>query len=203
MKKFYALAVMIAVALAAHAAPSRGLDETAVTPAAIGSTVEDFKLADAEGHERALSSLKGKNGTVLIFVSTRCPVSNAYNERMEKLYEDYRGRGVAVVGINANATESADDIKAHAKEKGLAFVILKDKDNRVADRLGAGHTPEVFFLDAGGKLVYHGAIDNAQNPVMVNATHLRNAIDATLNGKQIERADVKAFGCSIKRVGAM
>jgi peroxiredoxin len=203
MKKFYALAVMIAVALAAYAAPSRAADETAVTPAAIGSTVGDFKLADAEGHERALSSLKGKNGTVLIFVSTRCPVSNAYNERMEKLYEDYRGRGVAVVGINANATESADDIRAHAKEKGLAFVILKDKDNRVADRLGAGHTPEVFFLDAGGKLVYHGAIDNAQNPVMVNANHLRNAIDATLDGKQIERADVKAFGCSIKRVGAM
>jgi peroxiredoxin len=203
MKKFYALAVMMAVALAAYAAPSRAADETAVTPAAIGSTVEDFKLADAEGRERALSSLKGKNGTVLIFVSTRCPVSNAYNERMEKLYEDYRGRGVAVVGINANATESADDIRAHAKEKGLAFVILKDKNNRVADRLGAGHTPEAFFLDAGGKLVYHGAIDNAQNPVMVNASHLRNAIDATLDGKTVERADVKAFGCSIKRVGAM
>jgi peroxiredoxin len=203
MKKFYALAAVIALAVAAHAATPRGADETAVTPAPIGTTVEDFKLPDAEGREHSLSSLRGKSGTVLIFVSARCPVSNAYNERMEKLYEDYRGRGVSVVGINANSTESADEIKAHAKEKGLAFVILKDKDNKIADRLGAGHTPEVFFLDASGKLVYHGAIDNAQNPLMVNATHLRNAIDATLGGRQIERADVKAFGCSIKRVGAM
>ena len=203
MKKFYTLAALAALALAASAAPPRAADETALVPAAIGTTVEDFTLADADGRERSLSSLKGKAGTVLIFVSTRCPVSNAYNERMEKLYEDYRGRGVSVVGINANATESAEDIRAHAKEKGLAFVILRDKDNRIADRLGAGHTPEVFFLDANGKLVYHGAIDNAQNPVMVNATHLRNAIDAALAGKQIERADVKAFGCAIKRVGAM
>jgi peroxiredoxin len=202
MKKFYALAAL-ALALAAYAAPSRAADNTAVVPAAIGTTVEEFKLPDADGRERPLSSLKGKNGTVLIFVSTRCPVSNAYNERMQKLFEDYRARGVAVVGINANSTETAGDIKAHAKEKGLAFVILKDRDNKIADRLGAGHTPEVFFLDASGKLVYHGAIDNAQNPVMVNANHLRNAIDATLDGKQIERADVKAFGCSIKRVGAM
>ncbi|HVG30711.1 MAG TPA: redoxin domain-containing protein [Pyrinomonadaceae bacterium] len=201
MKKFYALAAFVALVLAAYAAPSRAADNTAVTPAPIGTTVEDFKLADAEGRERALSSLKGKTGTVLIFVSTRCPVSNAYNERMEKLYEDYRARGVAVVGINANSTESADDIRAHAKEKGLSFVILKDKENKIADRLGAGHTPEVFFLDASGKLVYHGAIDNAQNPVMVNANHLRNAVDAVLAGKQVERADVKAFGCSIKRVG--
>jgi peroxiredoxin len=203
MKKFYALAAVIALALAAYAAPRRGTDGTAVTPAAIGTTVGDFKLPDAEGHERALSSLRGKNGTVLIFVSVRCPVSNAYNERMEKLFEDYKARGVSVVGINANASESADEIRAHAKEKGLAFVILKDNGNKIADRLGAGHTPEVFFLDAGGKLVYHGAIDNAQNPAMVNANHLRNAIDATLDGKQIERADVKAFGCSIKRVGAL
>jgi peroxiredoxin len=205
MKKFFAPFALAAVfALAAFAAPARAaFDSASPVPVAIGTTVEDFKLADAEGRERALSSLKGKNGTVLIFVSARCPVSNAYNERMQKLFEDYRGRGVSVVGVNANATESADEIRAHAKEKGLAFVILKDAGNKIADRLGAGHTPEVFFLDASGKLVYHGAIDNAQNPAMVNATHLRNAIDATLGGKPVERADVKAFGCSIKRVGAM
>lgn len=203
MKKFYALAAMISLALASFAAPPRAADNTTVTPAPIGTVVEEFKLADAAGRAHALSSLKGKNGTVLIFVSARCPVSNAYNERMEKLFEDYRGRGVAIIGINANATESADDIKAHAKEKGLAFVILKDKDNKIADRLGADHTPEAFLLDASGKLVYHGAIDNAQNPVMVNTSHLRNAVDAVLAGKAVERADVKAFGCSIKRVGAM
>ncbi|MDQ3907886.1 MAG: thioredoxin family protein [Acidobacteriota bacterium] len=205
MKKIYAPMILLAavLALCAVAAAKRAADNGAPSPAAIGTVVEDFKLPDTDGREHTLSSLKGKNGTVLIFISVQCPVSNAYNERMEKLYEDYRDRGVSVVGINANSTEPAEVVKAHAKEKGLNFPVLKDPANKIADRLGAGHTPEVFFLDASGKLVYHGAIDNATNPVMVNTNHLRNAIDAVLAGKQVERADVKAFGCSIKRVGSM
>jgi peroxiredoxin len=204
MKKFYVpLALFAVLTLSAIAAASRVSDNGSPVPAAIGTTVEDFKLPDADGQERSLASLRGKNGTVLIFIAVQCPVSNAYNERMEKLYEDYKARGVAVVGINANTTDSAADVRAHAKEKNLNFVILKDRDDKIADRLGAGHTPEAFFLDATGKLVYHGAIDNAQNPAMVNTNHLRNAIDSTLAGKPVERADVKAFGCSIKRAGSM
>ncbi|MDT7541664.1 MAG: hypothetical protein QOE33_1568 [Acidobacteriota bacterium] len=205
MKKIYvpfvALAAVFALSFVAVAV--RASDNGSLVAAAIGTLVEDFRLPDADGREHTLASLKGQNGTVLIFIATRCPVSNAYNERMEKLYEDYKARGVAVVGINANSTEPAEEVKSHAKEKNLNFPILKDTDDRVANRLGAGHTPEVFFLDAAGKLVYHGAIDNATNPVMVNTNHLRNAIDATLAGRPIEHADVKAFGCSIKRAGAM
>jgi peroxiredoxin len=198
---FVALATVFALSLVAFAA--RTSDNGSPAPASIGTVVEDFKLPDTDGHAHTLASLKGKAGTVLIFISVQCPVSNAYNERMEKLYEDYKARGVAVVGINANSTEPAEDVKSHAKEKGLNFPILKDNGNKIADRLGAGHTPEVFFLDASGKLVYHGAIDNSMNPVMVNTNHLRNAIDAALAGKPIEHTDVKAFGCSIKRAGAM
>ncbi|HYP52017.1 MAG TPA: redoxin domain-containing protein, partial [Pyrinomonadaceae bacterium] len=132
-------------------------------------------------------------------VSTRCPVANMYNERMQKLAEDYRAKGVHVVGINSNAPEAAGEIKSHAAEKNLTFTILKDAGARVADRLGATRTPEAFVLDAQGRLVYHGALDNAQNPVMVNTHHLRNALDAVLAGRPVERPEVKAFGCSIKR----
>ena len=46
-------------------------------PPAIGATIEDFSLSGADGKEQALASLKGKNGSVLIFVAVQCPVSNA------------------------------------------------------------------------------------------------------------------------------
>ena len=190
---------LAAVALAAsQPAPSRA-EGNEPAPVKLGATVEDFRLPDAAGREHTLAYLRGKAGTVLIFVSTQCPVSNMYNERMQKLAEDYRAKGISVVGINSNVKETADVIKSHAAEKGLTFPILKDAGARIADRLGASKTPEAFFLDAQNRLTYHGALDNAQNPVMVNTHHLRNAVDAVLAGKPVERPEVKAFGCTIKR----
>jgi peroxiredoxin len=168
-------------------------------PPAIGAAVEDFTLPDVDGKDRALNSLKGKNGTVLIFIAVQCPVSNAYNERMEKLAQDYKARGINVVGINANNTEDASAVKAHASEKHLTFPILKDPGNKIADRLGATKTPEAYFLDTNNKLLYHGRIDNSKDPAGVNASDLRNALDAALAGKPIEKTTASAFGCTIKR----
>ena len=204
MRKRFVLSLVFSVAIVAvpsSSSATRASADGAASAAAIGAVVEDFALPDVEGKRHSLASLKGAKGTVLVFVSARCPVSNAYNERMERLAQDYKAKGVNVVGINANATEPADEVKKHAAEKGLTFPILKDADNRVADRLGAGRTPEAYVLDAANKLVYRGAIDNAQNPANVSANHLRAAIDAVLAGKAVERSEVKAFGCTIKRAG--
>ena len=168
-------------------------------PPAIGATVDEFTLPDVNGQEHTLKSLKGKNGTVLIFIAVQCPVSNAYNSRMEKLAEDYKDKGIAVIGINANSSEDAATVKAHAAEKHLTFTILKDAGNKVADKLGAARTPEAYFLDANNKLLYHGRIDNSQNPEAIESNDLRNALDSSLAGKPVEKPEAKAFGCSIKR----
>jgi len=55
-------------------------------------------------------------------------------------------------------------------------------------------------IDAGGKLVYHGRIDNAQNPANITSNDLREALDEILAGKPIQKTTSVAFGCSIKRV---
>jgi len=167
---------------------------------AIGAVIEDFSLPDTDGKAHTLNSLKGKNGSVLIFISVQCPVSNAYNERMEKLAQDYSAKGISVIGINANVTEPAEVVKAHAAEKHLTFAILKDPGNKIADRLAANATPEAYFLDANNKLLYHGRIDNSRDAAGVTANDLRDALDAALAGKAIAKPTAKAFGCSIKRV---
>ena len=191
------LASLFVIAGAVFAAGARAEGE--VMAPAIGSTIEDFTLPDVDNKDRSLKSLAGKNGTVLIFISVQCPVSNAYNERMEKLAEDYQAKGIAVIGINSNVAEDAAAVKAHAAEHKLAFPILKDPGNKIADRLGANVTPEAYFIDANNKLLYHGRIDNARNPAQLETNDLRNALDAALGAKPIEKTEAKAFGCSIKR----
>ena len=168
-------------------------------PPAIGATIEDFTLPDVDNKEHSLKSLAGKNGTVLLFIAVQCPVSNAYNERMAKLAEDYNAKGIAVIGINSNVAEDAAAVKAHAAEHKLSFPILKDPGNKIADRLGAAVTPEAYFIDANNKLLYHGRIDNARNAAHIESNDLRNALEAALAGKAVEKTEAKAFGCSIKR----
>jgi peroxiredoxin len=199
MKK-YRFALLLALSLiTACAAIAFGNGNGMPGGISIGQPVADFKLPDVDGKEHSLESLKGKNGTVIIFLSAQCPVVRAYNERIEKLAEDYRARGVNVVGINSNVTESVEDIKRHISDNKFSFVVLRDNGNKVADMLDAQHTPETFFLDAGNKLVYHGRIDNNRNAEMVQSNDLRDAIDATLAGKPVAKTEAAAFGCSIKR----
>ena len=202
MKKHYALPVFLAsiliVGFAAVAGSGRSGSDLPAPPA-IGTMIDDFKLPDADGGEHSLKSLTGKNGAVIIFVATKCPVSNAYNDRMEKLAQDYKAKGINVIGINANNTEPAAEVKAHASEKHLTFTILKDDGNKIADRLGATRTPEAYVIDAGGKLVYHGRIDNSQNTANITSNDLREALDEMLAGKPISKTGGAAFGCTIKR----
>ena len=192
------LASLFVIAGAIFATGARAEGEVPAPPA-IGATIEDFTLPDVDNKDRSLKSLAGKNGTVLLFIAVQCPVSNAYNERMAKLAEDYKAKGIAVIGINSNVAEDAAAVKAHAEQNKLSFTILKDPGNKIADKLGASVTPEAYFLDASNKLLYHGRIDNARNAAQLETSDLRNALDAALAGKTIEKTEAKAFGCSIKR----
>src|SRR5687768_13214386 len=193
------IAATFVIAVSVVAGIARTTEADIPAPPAIGATIEDFTLPDAEGKEHSLASLKGKNGSVLIFIATKCPVSNAYNDRMEKLAQDYKARGINVIGINSNAAESADAVKAHSAQNNLTFAVLKDPSNKIADRLGATVTPEAYFLDANNKLVYRGRIDNAKDVGQVNSSDLRDAIEATLAGKPVAKTTASAFGCTIKR----
>ena len=198
MKKLFAVSLSLA-ALFVMAFSANAVRPDLPMPPPIGATIDEFTLPDTDGKDHSLASLKGKNGTVLIFIAVQCPISNAYNERMEKLAQDYKARGINVVGINSNITEPADAVKAHAASHHLTFVILKDNGNKIADALGATHTPEAYFLDASNKLLYQGRIDNNKNLEQVNTSDLRLALDAALAGKPIEKTTAMAFGCSIKR----
>ena len=165
----------------------------------LGSQVSDFGIKDIQGNGVQFSSLRG-DVTVVMFIATQCPVSNAYNERMKALHSEYAPKGVKFVFINANRTESAADVARHAQEHGFPFQVYKDDDDSVADRFGASVTPEAFVMDHTGTIRYHGSVDDSQVMERVQTPRLRNALDAVLAGQTVAQPETKAFGCTIKRV---
>jgi peroxiredoxin len=164
----------------------------------LGGRVGDFSLNDTAGQSVPYESLKG-DVTVIMFIATKCPVSNNYNERMKALYSDYASKGVKFVFVNSNGTEPAAEVQNHAQQNGFSFAVYKDQGNVVADRFGAQVTPEAFIIDKAGVIQYHGYIDDAQNVAKVQNHGLRKALDAMLAGQAVPVKETKAFGCTIKR----
>ncbi len=168
----------------------------------IGAAAPEFTLTTVDGKTFSLSEqAKSHKAVVVMFIATKCPYSNAYNDRMRDMAAAFAAKGIAFAGINSNKSEPVDEVMAHARKHGFAFPLMKDPNNKVADLYDARHTPEIFVVDPEGKLRYHGRIDeNYEDPSKVASPDLKNALDAMLTGKAVATAETKAFGCSIKRV---
>ena len=164
------------------------------------TALDNFTLPDLDGNTQTLNGLKGKNGSVIVFLSAQCPVVKLYNDRINQIAADYEAKGIKFIGVNSNATESLDWVKSDAAKVGYKFPVLIDKGNKFADKLGATVTPEIFYLNADNVLLYHGAIDNDRSGKSITEQYLRTAFDQSLNGKKIARTKANAFGCTIKRV---
>lgn len=76
---------MLAFVLSPFTADARGGLE-------IGSTVENFSLSDTDGAVKSLNDLKGKKGTVVVWLSAQCPVVKGYKDRINEIAADYRER---------------------------------------------------------------------------------------------------------------
>lgn len=189
----------LAAALLAITACGPSDNSSANEGLAVGKTVDNFRLIDTNGTEKSLDELKGKNGSVIVFVSAQCPIVKEYNARISQLATDLSAKGINVIGINSNHTESPDRVKAHTAEN-YQFPVLIDKGNVLADKLGANVTPETFYLNDKNVVVYHGAIDNSRSGDNITENYLRNAVEENSSGKPVARKSANAFGCTIKRV---
>ncbi len=166
--------------------------------------MKETKLRNIDGRELAIADVAGAKGTLVVFTCNHCPFANAWEDRIAALGKDYSEQGIGVIAINSNdpaavPADGYEEMQARAKQKGFGFAYAVDATSGVARAFGATKTPEVFLFDAGGKLAYHGAVDdNSENAEAVKAHYLKDALEAVLAGKPVALAETKALGCGIK-----
>ena len=73
---------------------------------AIGSQAPDFALPGVDGKTHKLSDYASAKILAVVFECNHCPVSQLYESRIEKLYHQYKNKGVAFVAINPNNPKS-------------------------------------------------------------------------------------------------
>jgi peroxiredoxin len=162
----------------------------------IGDQAPEFSLPATDGREY------GPDGvTVVAFTCNHCPYALAWHDRLTQVARDY---DVTFLAVNPNDAEryprdSFDAMKARVEsDGGWPHPYLRDESQEVARAYGAQTTPDLFVLDAEGRLRYRGAPDADHRDESQGAAWLRDALDAVLAGEQPARAETEPVGCSVK-----
>ncbi len=159
-------------------------------------------LPGTDGRNHSLEEFLGCGFTVLVFSCTVCPCALGCERRIEQIHRQYASRGVQVVVINVGDTPSDElpRLRQRMRREGFTFLCLRDATRRVARAYGATVTPQVFVLDAQGRIAYMGTIDDQVwkgDGGPVKHPWLRQALDALLQGKKPRLAETRPLGCEI------
>jgi hypothetical protein len=140
---------------------------------------------------------------VLLFVSTDCPVSNAYAPELQRLCAAYAAKGIACSLIYEDPHVTAGDVRKHLDQyRYRAVGAAIDSDGSLASQVRAAVTPQAVIVDRGGTVRYSGRIDNLYEALgrprrVVTAHDLENALKAIVDGKAPPVSRTEAVGCYI------
>jgi hypothetical protein len=140
--------------------------------------------------------------TVLIFVSTDCPISNRYAPEIVRLYDQFTPQGVRFRLVYPNPLDTPAAIGTHVKSYGYPPIAERDPQHELVKQAGATITPEAAVFDRNGHLVYLGRIDNrfveiGRERPAATEHDLRQALTALIAGTPISQARTQAVGCFI------
>lgn len=173
-------------------------------PAPVGRRVADFTLPDPAGKPWSLADhTRDAKGTVVVFLATGCPVSNAYLPTLTSLHKRFAKEGVVFVGVNSHPADDAAAVADHAKANGVPFSVLKDAAGEVATKFAVERVPTAVVLDAGRTVRYAGRIDDQFSPgvhrAKASARELAAAVDAVVDGREVRTPFAPAAGCKLGR----
>lgn len=115
----------------------------------IGNYAPKFAMTDLNKKTINLDDYKGKK-VILNFWATWCPPCVSEMPLLQEVYNNRKGEGIEVIGINYN--EDYDRVKKFISEKGVTFTVFIDSDLKVSMDYGVIGLPVTFFIDGEGRI---------------------------------------------------
>ena len=171
-----------------------------------GTIAPDFTLPDTlSGENRSLSDVKGKWGTIVMFICNHCPFVLHVNAELVRIANDYQSRGFGFVAISSNDAvnypqDGPELMKTHGIKMGYPFPYLYDETQDVAKAYDAACTPDLYVFDKNLKSVYHGQLDDSRpgNGIPVTGKDIRAVLETILSRRIYKGPEKPSIGCNIK-----
>jgi peroxiredoxin Q/BCP len=126
-----------------------------------GEPAPDFELKSDRGERVRLSALHGRPVVLYFYPKDDTPGCTTEACEFRDAYDEFRARGVEVLGISPDSVGSHEKFKAKHE---LPFTLLSDPDHEAAERYGVwtersmygkkfmGIKRSTFVVDADGNL---------------------------------------------------
>ena len=169
-----------------------------------GWKARDFALKGVDGKTWRLSDVRGKNGTLVIFLCNHCPYVKASIGRISDEARALQDLGIGTIAIMPNDTgespgDSFPNMQAFAKRHALPFPYVIDETQAVAREYGAQCTPDFFGFNAKDELQYRGRLDAGRTtPVPGARRDLYEAMAQIAATGRRPQDQLPSMGCSIK-----
>jgi len=175
------------------------------TPAGeLGSSAPPFDLAGIDGRRHTLASVRGANGTVVMFICNHCPYVKAVAAKITRDMTELAQLGVGSIAVMSNdpaayPEDSFDRMKAFAAQHRFPFPYVIDATQEVGRAYGAVCTPDFFGFDRDLKLVYRGRLDaSGRSDDPTAARELFTAMRDVARTGTTSGVQHPSVGCSIK-----
>jgi peroxiredoxin len=167
------------------------------------ANAQQITLYGTKGERTTDSQLMEGKATVFYFLSPECPLCQSYSLTIKQLFERFSTKGIHMVGIIPGTDYTNLDISTFKHHYGLPIPLWKDEAFKLAKKYNATITPEVVVVDAKGKVLYQGRIDNwayelAKKRKVITEHNLQDALENIIQNKPVRVPRTKAVGCYIE-----
>ena len=170
-----------------------------------GEKAKDFNLLSTKNEKLSLKDIKGKNGTLIMFICNHCPYVKAVIKDIVQDVEFLKDLDVKAVAIMSNDTknypeDSFENMLSFSNLHDFSFPYLIDETQNVAKEFGAVCTPDFFGYNENLELQYRGRIRELKDlkPVRKGESDLRTAMTQVAKSGKGPTNQIPSMGCSIK-----
>ncbi|WP_333845198.1 thioredoxin family protein [Pelomicrobium sp.] len=165
----------------------------------------DFDLPGVDGKRYNLSSVRGPNGLLVMFICNHCPYVKAVRPRIVRDCRELKSHGIGAIAIMSNdpseyPEDSFENMVKVAKEFDFPFPYVLDETQEVARAYGAVCTPDFFGFNADLALQYRGRLDASRKeaaPENARRELFEAMVQIAKTGRG-PREQIPSIGCSIK-----
>ena len=175
--------------------------------------IPEFSLLGVNYKTYTNKDLNGTNGTLLVFLSNHCKISQIFQQYLVHSNRKWNNQGIKLIAISPNHEEailpdemafsevgdSFEEMIQRAEAQNYNFAYIYDGKNQIITKsIETKITPSAYLFNSLGNLVYSGRLGDHAMPNKYEKSELHQNIVKLINKEKVKYNRTKIYGSAIK-----